>query len=1406
MSEDQPKATLNSPLSTGIIYQFTEDTLDETLGTYGLANTAAALANRAGASVKPELSFNIESLRSAEAPILDLLPLTKGMTKEQRLAYLNNDEALLRLFSNAEDYGMYDPNRSTSPGLAALSDSFARNVLEGVTMAEGAAASLAGAKKIANKMPSKTVPQIGAKLALYGVAGLFGAGVGQEVGETVTEYVAGEPNPIVPSLNAYKNWGEITALAGNPSSLSMSFRYTSDPNFLGASRFIDNYQKVTKGGAPTAQRMMELAQASSGLKPSVFKEALKTRQGGKYFGGRVGFDPSKGPPSVRALSAAEQAISGTKEKAFAAPFATPLLEGLSALGAGVGSFAAETVAPDSEGARFAGEFIGAAAPGPLAETAMLSAKGSVNKIKDLVRRYYTNRAETLSQSTQKKGMGRLMDAIERSSQYTGDAQIEQFLDTLLNAPEDIGSVSLAAATADSSLTPVLRMIDADLARVGNELDVATEKGKEQFLAKSKQAILDLRDKDGSPEAINLASALEQGLFEESLTNHVSAKLERFFSALNKVSGGDPRELEKYNVSGQIYDRLSTFLEDVAKKETAFWNEVGPYEIQGFSEANLPSTLTVFDRDQQQGGLKFKSETDKAGFFASLPKGTATDLTEIFNYFGRNLDGSLMESADGAAVSGATVKLNQANNALIGLMYPGRPTVEISAETGFPTTQLVDQMLEDGASVGQIIRASREEAMGQRSLSSRTGSSHDRLAKAFDAQADQLATDGLGGAGQITDTSVNMEELENPLTATRLRDVRSKLLAQARVLRKFPDPSKGGDSQARQLENLAHAMQQDLLSDETSSAAYNQARAFTRAARDVSERTFLGTLGDVDSKGRPRISREAMLDFLFKKGGNDAVSLRQKELDLTKDFIRTQMGLEPNIAEDTVGDIDGAYQDGLRYIISEIAEEKPDPRPGREGETVLRLNPAALKAFKEKPSNRQILTKYPNVALDLANAEKAQNLLNTFEKDVAFFKRSDEFKALDSVIGTGEKSGKIVANAISSDSPFKHLNYLEGLIKNEKDLTISSDGKISTKTTPRVSIVSPDGVEYTQQQALDGLKNSVFAYAVTKAGGDSYMNPKSLFNTLFGTLPNMTSRDASLVEWMKSKDLMTEEHVKGVRQALKEMMNVEEAFREGNLENVLFKNPTRAKRTSARMLGATLGVRAQQKMNDLLSKMNVGADGNAMGAGMVAGKEGSEMFQDLFLRAPESAVNKAMVMLMQDPKMFRTLTMELQNDRQSAANNKLISNFLSEFGIRQLSRRDAVFLRPIVKPEEEYVPYKETEEEPSISNSPPDFRPTVIRPEKELNPTVTDIIKRIQQSSLQPPPEMALPPQLPQQAVPSGVQTAQAPVDSVGTAGGIANLASGPSKIDVNKARQLFPDDITFASRGGAITRGIGALR
>ena len=52
--------------------------------------------------------------------------------------------------------------------------------------------------------------------------------------------------------------------------------------------------------------------------------------------------------------------------------------------------------------------------------------------------------------------------------------------------------------------------------------------------------------------------------------------------------------------------------------------------------------TIFDTpyDRREGaGLKFASETKKAQFWSNLPKGAADDLKLVFNYFGRNLDGT-----------------------------------------------------------------------------------------------------------------------------------------------------------------------------------------------------------------------------------------------------------------------------------------------------------------------------------------------------------------------------------------------------------------------------------------------------------------------------------------------------------------------------------------------------------------------------------------------------------------------------------------------------------------------------------------------------------------------------------------------------------------------------------------------
>jgi hypothetical protein len=105
----------------------------------------------------------------------------------------------------------------------------------------------------------------------------------------------------------------------------------------------------------------------------------------------------------------------------------------------------------------------------------------------------------------------------------------------------------------------------------------------------------------------------------------------------------------------------------------------------------------------------------------------------------------------------------------------------------------------------------------------------------------------------------------------------------------------------------------------------------------------------------------------------------------------------------------------------------------------------------------------------------------------------------------------------------------------------------------------------------------------------------------------------------------------------------------------------------------------------------------------------------------------------------------------------------------------------------------------------EFYEKYIAPEKaeenvnELLQKAREFLDTREDASLQLPSRGVLPAPSP---VPSGVQTAS--VDSAGS-GSQRPQSGGISSIDINKARQLFPNDITFAARGGEMRSGIGGL-
>ena len=1309
--ESQMGAPTLSQKIDNVQYTFTKDTFNEAMKTYGPENLAQALTQRAGGIVPSEFSFTLEDLRSGDsqrAPILAQMPTTKEMTPEQIRNYFANPEAALSMFSNMEDFGKYDPKRKTSPGLEAAVDAFARFLPQGVGMSEGALIGGRAMKKYADRIQPKSPPQALAKLGLYGVGILPGLFIGQQLGEEVSDYALGEAIPVAPSLMAYNNFGETAGLTINPSTLSQPFRWTKDMNWLGAKKFLENYKTVTKGGWQNAGRATELTDAASGLSQKAFLSALSAKQGRPFAFGKLGFDKSLGPTGTRVMGGLETAIGSANTRAWASPFVTPALEAIAGGGSAAAAFVAEAAAPGSDGWRFIGEMLGAAAPGPVAAGAVRLGSAGKNRIKDLFLKMKDG--DAVGSVKRSIAMDRLYKAMESNPDFTGEDMLNVFLEEIANAPADSKNIpiSLFAGSKNSPITRVLQQIDMHLGTVSDELEVATKKGREQFLSNAKSAIMDLKAQ-GDPEAVQLASLLQKNLFEESLQGEMSSRLDNFYNALDAVTGGDPQALEKYNVSNMLYERLTKFMGDVKEREKVFWDDVGDYELNNFDEENLPAMMTIFDvpYDRNEGGgLKFASETKKAQFWNNLPDGTAKDLKLIFNYFGRNLDGTpIGQETGGTSTSQLSPALSKAYDKF-------QETADALSGTALATQlRTTEDRAKEIADVGERVAFLRREADEVREVASsvaRTGlgdgsGTRDRsLATALD----RLATIELLRSREVGDTrlaagAVDGEELENPLTAKRLFDIRSGLLAAASSLRKNQNPTSGGDQTAASMDRMAESVLNDLLSDDTASEPYNLARAYTLASRDVAERSFLGNFGDVDKKGRQIVTPENALDYVFKRGGSDAVTLRMREMDAARQFIREDMGLSEEAANSQVGDIDASMQSVLQWTISNITKQEPNPANPSEMMTVI--DKAKFAAFKAKPENQELLSRFGTIARDLGTVESAQNLVSTLGPEAALFNTSPDVKALNAVIATGEKSGLIAANAINSNEPFKRLQGIISTIKEQQNVVISPDGKITTTSSPRGTILGEDGAEFTQEQALNGLRSSILTYATTRSGNEGLkFDAKTMFDTLFTKLPNMDSRDASLAKFMQQEGLMTKEQVANMRTALKQMINIDEAFQKGNLEEVLFKNPTKAKLLATRGLGAIMGTRGMSQFNNLLKKMGLGSGGNSMGAGLIIARGGAESAQDFFLVAPEAAVNKGMIEIMQNPDLFRELTLEIQNKAQYNASNRVVNQFFANLGVDQTAKRQNLIARPFLMGAEDFDAYEEPKAVTEEVVTPTDF--------------------------------------------------------------------------------------------------------
>tara|TARA_R100000654_G_scaffold11700_1_gene25617 strand:+ start:8827 stop:13158 length:4332 start_codon:yes stop_codon:yes gene_type:complete len=1332
-------------------YTFTPQNFEAAIRDLGLKNVVTGIVDSA-AEQRPGL-FSYETIKDGTAPLLDQLPGYKDLSSEQRATIFSNDEAFLPLFTNVEDFGKYTEEGREGAGYQAIIERVKRTALPAAGATTGFVGGIRAAAPIANLIPPSTPAGIFGRGLVYLTGGVLGSLTLQEAGKAGSEAVFGEDYAVIPSLQASNNFGEtltygMSALA---SPLIWS-RKAVEKGGTGAVQFLDGFSKVARGEKfkGLSDKAIESAAKELGLTTKQFRRALELERAGgvQTMFSKTGpglnlgitrfsptgqlIDPTKGPAWMRAYGGIEKGVGTSMQAARKNPIPFIGFETTAAGGAASLAYVSENLFPGETGPRLLMEVAGAALPPLIARPLMESVPAGLRAAKRVITEYYTGERKGILEGRMKKDAARrIFNALDERipkeapgvfylNDETGDFQviaqdapdlIEQAnslksqgyvegtpLDVLIKAFE-AGAIDpqtgeiipiTAASLAQASGLPLARtlgIIEQELAQSHQELALASKDGREVYIQASKAAIMALT-KEGSPEAMTTAALIQQKLFEENIFNNVEAATTRLTSAFGRVFGDQDKEApdvsRRLEYGEQLYKTLINQLNISKKREKELWGQIRNYPVTRFfdkdgSELNRPNMVEIFDIPRDDGGLKFSNKGGTGEIMKAL--GTyAEDVQEILNfYIGRTVT---KQAPEIKAAEIAARKIRGTNYGDQFLKFISDNQIDLK---GVPQTD-------------DPIRLLREEAAKYSGKLATPATK--RYADALNKQADMLVARMDSSRG----SALMPQGVDGaPLNYDRLFELRSHVLDQASKARASGDSYLAGnlDLLGASITQDLTGMPSDIMAEtgtEAAVKAYNTARSYTRARNRVWNEGILGEVQTFDGRTRDlRIDPESFVHRLF-QGGENPVLQRLNEMQAAKLFMQKEFEGEKVVVDEAETIMD-TMEKLIRDVRKNIVTRKTDPETGKVSFVV---NQGKLDSYKALPETQAVFRIFPSLALDLADLESAQRLVNT-----TLIRGTDSEKylptlAFKAVLENAESPSKAIATALSiraldPQSGNRVLKPTGGL--NELLRLAKSQDTFENPVT---------GQTFTQEEALSGLKTAVFDYAVTASGGTGFsFSPKRMSDILFtrvkGTSPN---ENFILVDWMKKNNLMTENEIKLLEQNLSQMIDVETAFFEGNLERILFQNPTPSKSLMVAMFGATGGQKMQETLNKLLQRLGLGTTGGGIGGGMVAAQKGSTIAQDLILRGPESTKIDYMVEMMKNSRlmalMLKTIKDEKDAENTFSAINKALGGGATQVGRRLPYVQRALGEEPVPAPPEE------TEEAPA-----PEPQASVQAPQQNL---------------------------------------------------------------------------------------------
>ena len=1285
---------------SGPIFTFTRPQFNRLMEEEGLEKVSSAITQELDDMLGGGM-LTREGLLDGTAPLLDRLPQYANLPPEERR--FRNDEAILALLTNVEDFGRYDAGGGDGRG-DVVASSVGRAMFPTAGIVAGGTAGFKAATPIAAAIPPAGLPGLAAKGIVLLGGGIVGALAGQFAGEAVKGATIGEDYPVVPSLEPYRRGAETAVLGASVIAAPYTLVGRVKPT-LGAVEFLDNFRRIARGGpnalVPVGTEAIELTARNAGLSAGAYRSAVAARDAaarGPMVGGVEGtnilgltrfnprgyvMDPAKGPLAARMIAGLESGASKYVATARDRPFPFVGFEGLAAGGAGAGAFTAQHMFPYSEGARFVGEIAGAGlVPLPFrlaTENAVDVGRYTIGKIKQWYGAGDSGEG-VLTSRAQREGAQRILTALRRSEEYaagttgpdgnpiTGEAQIEALIQALMQqsvGPDGKpvqGTVRTLAAASGLPMNRTLAAIEDSIASVNRELEVASASGRDQMTTMAKSAIFDLVN-SGSPEAMAVAARLQQALFEESMVADMDVAVTNLYSAAERLIGRSPTAgSNELDLSERLFNVLERQLERSKMRESELWNAVGrDFVFTAFKAGDdritsVPNVVRLLDipLSDPRGGLKPAGASGEEMLTAALGTGLQRDINTLNRFFRPD---------------------------------PNDPN---------PLT-------------------------------------------------------------------------DNPATADFMMQAYSNARDRARTLR-----NNGLNEEARIANVVADALLRDITGVESSNnAAYNAARAYTYARNNVFTRSFLGDLSRTDKLGRDVITPETLLHRL-RQGNNADIMARYNDIEAAGRFAL--QNFLPNAAVDRLTTEELITQ-VTRASMMEIMERRPvlnpatgqpmiDPATNAPRFTYV-VSPNKYEKFLQEPGTNELLAAFPQIANDLRAVAAGRVDYDTMMSLMAQARKSPETQAFQTILEYVETPAKAVGRALSGSNPQRALQRYVDLIERSGD-----------------NFVDPfTGDTFTKADALAGLRRAILDNGIYHSGGSGLgFRPAAFEDYLFANVRGTPSSEAfNLAGFMRRNNLIDEEHLNVIQRSIREMRGIEEAFATGNLDQILFRNPSPSKALAVKFMGLTLGQAAFTKFKDAFKGMGIDP-GGGIGGGMAAATEGRNAVTNLLLLGPETAVGRAMAELFQDPQKLSQVMGQVRTVEDARLLEEVLGSLFGG-GIRGTVRRVPYGMEYLTAPEDR------TEPVPAPAPATPAPAPAPARTAPPLPPPN-------QRGSLTPPPAPA-PTRGGGAAAPAPIQRAAAPQAPTPT-------PSGP--VDRARFAAFFPNDpTTDLIRQQAASGGIGSL-